>query len=150
VVLLCTVGVCAAGAALGPQIATVVGCKEPGPYVSGVQEDAKRVREILPVIGEPSSVRWRWREARPRTCPDLGPMRYVYEGFAVLAPERLTALRTGYSWSPAMAPDVPAVLAPLGPTAPAWRRSAALDAAARGSLWLDEPSRTVYFTYVRS
>jgi hypothetical protein len=150
VVLLCTLGLCSAGAVLAPQLAEVAGCRaSAGPDVSGVQDDPKRVRDVVPLLGEPVAAHWRWREARPRTCPDIGPMDYIYEGFAVLVRDRVEALRSSYGWSPSAAPDVPPELAPHGPGAPEWLRSTAFDAEVHGQVWLDPGSATVYFTYVR-
>lgn len=148
--LLCTLGLCGAGAVLGPQLAEVAGCRDTGgPAVSSVRDDPGRVREILPPLGDPVAAHWRWRETRPRTCPDLGPMDYIYEGFATLPRERVGALRSAYDWIPTTAPDVPADLAPHAPAAPDWLSSPAFDAATHAHVWLDAGSGTVYFTYLR-
>jgi hypothetical protein len=152
VVLLCTVGVCGVAVALGPRLAGLAGCRsDAAPEVSGVQQDAGRIHAALPALGEVTAPHWRWREARPHTCPELGPMDLYYEGFAVLAPDRVAALRAEHEWAPAAAPEVPEELVPFGPRdpAPAWQRSASFDALTRASVWLDPGTGTVYFSYLR-
>jgi hypothetical protein len=150
IVLLCTVGVCAAGAVIVPQLGEVAGCRtNQAPEASGVQDDPKRVKEILPALGEVTRAHWRWREARPHTCPELGPMDLFYEGFAALPPDRAAAVQAEHPWEPAGAPEVPAELAGYAPPGPAWRRSAAFDTATRATIWLDPGSGTVYFSYLR-
>jgi hypothetical protein len=157
-----TVAVCAVGLVIAVRLPGLAGCEEGPPYVSAVQADARRLAGLIPELAvAPSpassgpaggfvSVHYRWREARPRTCPDLGPMDHYYEGFAVLAPERAQALRTAYTWTDAVLPTVPAELAQYSPPGAAWQRSADLDAGSRADVWLDRGSDTVYFSLLRS
>jgi hypothetical protein len=96
------------------------------------------------------SVHYRWREARPRTCPDLGgPIGTYYEGFAVLNPAQVAALRAAYVWESAPAPDVPAELAQYAPPGAAWQRTANLYPGSRSAIWLDQNSATAYFSFLR-
>jgi hypothetical protein len=150
VVLVCTIGTCVVVLTLAPTLTELAGCPTSAqPEMSGVYDDAKRVRQLLPALGEPESAHWRWREVRPRTCPEIAPMDVIFEGFAVLPPDRLAALQAGYPWEPTAAPEVPAELAAHAPAAPAWRRSAAFNSAAQTLLWLDPASRTAYFTHLQ-
>jgi hypothetical protein len=97
------------------------------------------------------STHYRWRESRPRTCPDLGgPIGTYYEGFATLTPAQATALRTSYPWEPGAAPDVPAELAQYAPANAAWQRTADLYRGSRSAIWLDQNSDTVYFSFLRA
>jgi hypothetical protein len=96
------------------------------------------------------SVHYRWRDARPRTCPDLGgPIGTYYEGFATLTPAQAAALRSSYVWEAAAAPDVPAELAQYAPPGAAWQRTANLYRGSRSAIWLDRNSATAYFSYLR-
>jgi hypothetical protein len=148
-VLLCTLGLCGAGAVLVPRFFDAAGCRPRPPEVSGVQDDAARIQAAVPALGPVSRPHWRWREARAHTCPDLGPTDVYYEGFAVLAPDHATKLQSAHQWSPTGAPDVPPELSEHAPAAAAWRRSATFDAETRASVWLDPASATVYFRYLR-
>jgi hypothetical protein len=140
---LCVGAVCAGAAALGP--GTILGCDtDPTPAVPTVQDDPRRVAELFPrllaQVGELRAVHWQVRDARPRTCPDLGPMDYVYDGLAVPRTDPV-----GYAFTPAAAPAIPPGLAELAPGAAAWQTSAAFDAAMGGKFWFDPGSRTFYF-----
>jgi hypothetical protein len=97
------------------------------------------------------STHYRWREARPRTCPDIGgPIGTYYEGFAVLTPAQAGALRTSYKWEPSAAPDVPAELSQYAPPGAAWQRTADLYRGSRSAIWLDQNSDTAYFSFLRA
>jgi hypothetical protein len=151
VAVLCTAGTCGTITWLSPELADVAGCPRTiRVAVSGVQDDVHRIQAVLPGLGDVEAVHYRWREARPRTCPDLGPMDLYYEGFAVLSAPRAAELRAAYPWAPADGPAVPAELAPFAPPNPAWQRSAAADTALDGTYRLDANSPTVYFTYLRN
>jgi hypothetical protein len=157
--------VCAVGFVIALRIPGIAGCEDGPPYVSAVQADAQRVATLIPQLAAapvtgpspaPSgtvapvvSAHYRWREARPRTCPDLGPMDHYYEGFALLAPAQAQALRAAYTWTDAVLPTVPAELAQYSPPGAAWRRSADLEAGSRAKVWLDQGSDTVYFSLLR-
>jgi hypothetical protein len=127
-----------------------------GPSGSAAPSGAVSVSpgDVTPPAREPAdgivSVNYRWREARPRTCPDLGgPIGTYYEGFAVLKPAQAAALRTSYTWEPAAAPDVPAELAQYAPPGAAWQRTADLYRGSRSAIWLDQNSPTAYFSFLR-
>jgi hypothetical protein len=137
--LLCVVLGCAGVAALGP--GTLLGCSaDPAPAVPTVQDDPKRVASLLPRLGLVTSAHWQVRDARPRTCPDWAPMRYVYDGLVTLPAEP-----AGYPFTPGPAPDIPSGLRELAPPAAAWQRSPQFDAAVGATLYYDVPTRTVYF-----
>jgi hypothetical protein len=160
IAVLCAVVLCGAGLVIAQRIPGIAGCEEGPPYVSAVQEDVEKIAGTVPDLAEaPSaspdgrgiaSTHYRWREARPRTCPDLGPMDYYYEGFAVLTAARAAALRTRYTWSSDTAPDVPAQLSQYAPPGAVWQRSTDLEAGGRAQIWLDRGSDTVYFSYLKS
>jgi hypothetical protein len=141
---LCMVGACLGLAAVGP--GTLLGCNtDPTPAVPTVLDDPKRVAELFPRLGDVRGVHWQIRDARPRTCPDIGPMRYVYDGLVALAADP-----TGYAFVPAAAPPaIPAGLAPLAPAGARWQTSADFDAAQGASFWLDPGSHTLYFHVLR-
>jgi hypothetical protein len=108
-----------------------------------------------PSAGAPAigivSTHYRWRESRPRTCPDIGgPIGTYYEGFAVLTPAQASALRTSYKWEASAAPDVPPELAQYGPPAAAWQRTADLYRGSRSAIWLDQNSDMAYFSFLRA
>jgi hypothetical protein len=145
--VLCLVGTCATVFVLRGPLADVAGCpRDLTPAQSGVVDDANRVHELLPGLGEIVSAHYRWREMRPRTCPDLGPMDFTYEGFAVLA----AGFGQAWAWLPADTPTVPAELSPYAPAAPVWQRSPTLDADLHAQVWFDAGTVTVWFTYLRS
>ena len=130
---------CVGVAAVGP--GTLLGCEtDPTPAVPAVRDDPKRVAELFPKLGEVREVHWQVREARPRTCPDLGPMDYLFDGLVSLAADP-----AGYTWQPTAAPAIPKGLVELAPRAVAWQVSTDFDAAMGGSFHLDPDSHTLYF-----
>jgi hypothetical protein len=149
VAVLFGVAMCVVGAVIANRIPGIAGCDERPPFVSGPQDDADRVAELMPALGQVTAAHYRFRDARPRVCPEVGPMTTYYEGFATLAPDRAAALRTGYRWTPARAPDVPDELEEHAPVDAAWQRSAQLDTESRAEIWFDHGSGTVYFSYLR-
>jgi hypothetical protein len=149
---------CAAGAVvvaiqLAPTLTGLAGCEDAtAPAVSEVRDDAKRVGELFPRLGEFTATHWQFREARPRTCPEFGPMDYVYSGFVTLAPATLEAYRRDHKWAAADAPDVPPDLREYAPGAPNWQRSTTFDQAVAGAapvFRLDAASGTLYFNMIR-
>jgi hypothetical protein len=149
---------CAAGAVviaiqLAPALTGLAGCEDAtAPVVSEVRDDAKRVGELFTKLGEFTATHWQVREARPRTCPEFGPMDYVYSGFVTLAPATIEAYRRDHQWAGAEPPDVPPDLRRYIPAAPTWQRSATFDEAVAGAgpvFLLDAASATLYFTMTR-
>jgi hypothetical protein len=149
---------CAAGAAvvaiqLVPALTGLAGCEDATTPVAGeVRDDVKRIGELFPKLGEVASAHWQAREARPRTCPEFGPMDYVYSGFVELVPATLAAYRRAHTWTSADAPDVPEDLRKFAPAAPSWQHSATFDQAIAGAapvFRLDSASGTLYFNAIR-
>lgn len=178
--LVVAIAVCAGGYVLTLRISDLAGCEPRPAATGPVQDDLEKITAVIPDLARPPapsesaapsgatsaasdstppasaradgivSVHYRWREARPRTCPDLGgPVGTYYEGFAVLSPAQATALRTSYTWEPAAAPDVPAELAQYAPQGAAWQRTANLYRGSRSAIWLARNSDTAYFSYLR-
>jgi hypothetical protein len=137
----------APSASAGPSGAGPSGSAAPsGPASAGSDATSPAVDRADGIV----SVHYRWREARPRTCPDLGgPIGTYYEGFAVLSSTQAAALRAAYVWESAAAPDVPAELAQYAPPGAAWQRTASLYPGSRSAIWLDQNSATAYFSYLR-
>jgi hypothetical protein len=141
---LCVGAVCLGATAIGP--GTILGCDtDPTPAVPTVQDDPHQVAELfprlVPHLGEVRTVHWQIRDARPRTCPDLGPMDYVYDGLVVPAADPVA----GFAFAPAGAPAIPPGLAELAPPGAAWQVSGAFDTAMGGKFWFDPGSHTLYF-----
>jgi hypothetical protein len=137
--MLCVGSVCAGAAVIGP--GPILGCDtDPTPAVPTVQDDPHRVAGLFPRLGAVRAAHWQVRDARPRTCPDLGPMDYVYDGLVVPAADPV-----GYAFTPAAAPAIPPGLAELAPPGAAWQTSAAFDAAMAGTFWFDPGAHTLYF-----
>jgi hypothetical protein len=136
---LCVGAVCLGATAIGP--GAIFGCDtDPTPAVPTVQDDPHQVAELFPRLGAVRAVHWQIRDARPRTCPDLGPMDYVYDGLVVPAADP-----SGFVLAPAAAPAIPPGLAELAPRSASWQTGAAFDAAMGGSFWFDPGSHTLYF-----
>jgi hypothetical protein len=136
---LCVGAVCLGATAIGP--GTILGCDtDPTPAVPTVQDDPHRVAELFPRLGAVRAAHWQVRDARPRTCPDLGPMDYVYDGLVVPAADP-----AGFVFTPAAAPAIPPGLTELAPPGAAWQVSAAFDSAMGGKFWFDPGSHTLYF-----
>ena len=148
--LLCVVGVCGAAVAARTALPSLMGCKDAtAPTVSSVVDRPEHIRELFPKLGSVTAVHWQEREARPRTCPEIGPMDYILSGFAVLAPETATEYRQRYTWTAATAPEVPADLRTFAPTSPQWTSSADFDRDISGGqpvFRFDHDSGTLYFT----
>jgi hypothetical protein len=141
---LCVVAGCVGAFGVGP--GTLLGCEtDPTPKVPAVQDDPRRVASLFPRLDGVRAARWQVRDARPRTCPDLAPMSYVYDGLI-----SLSADPAGYTFAPsAAAPAIPPGLAELAPAGARWRVSADFDTATGGSFWLDPGSHTLYFHALR-
>jgi hypothetical protein len=83
--VLCVVGVCVGLVGIGP--GALLGC-DVGPTPAGgppVQDDPGRIAELFPALGPVAVAHWQIRDARPRTCPDVAPMTYGYDGVVTLA-----------------------------------------------------------------
>jgi hypothetical protein len=136
---LCVGAVCLGATAIGP--GTILGCDtDPTPAVPTVQDDPRQVAELFPRLGAVRAAHWQIRDARPRTCPDLGPMDYLYDGLVVPAADPV-----GFVFTPAAAPAIPPGLAELAPSGASWQTSAAFDAATGAKFWWDPASHTLYF-----
>jgi hypothetical protein len=139
-------------ARLVPDILSLSGCvNATAPAVSAVSTDTAKVSTLFPRLDATQAVHWQSREARPRTCPDIGPMDYFYEGLVVLRPDAATTYRTAYQWTPA-APDIQPALRQYAPVNADWRQSRAFHDSVAGPgdlssrFFLDVGSATVYFT----
>ena len=148
--LLCVVGVCGAAIAVRTALPSVMGCTDATkPTVSSVVDRPEHIKELFPKLGPLTAVHWQEREARPRTCPEIGPMDYILTGFAVLAPETATDYRQRYTWTAATPPDVPADLRAFAPASPQWTFSDDFDRDIAGvtpMFHFDRASGTLYFT----
>jgi hypothetical protein len=116
--------------------------------VSAVSTDADRVAKLFPALGPVTGAHWQSREARPRTCPDIGPMDYVYEGIVTLA---APIDRSRYVWQPASL-SIAAALSAYAPPNAQWRESRDFNDAIAPSarFYLDDGSDTVYFVSTTS
>ncbi|MEU7871151.1 hypothetical protein [Dactylosporangium sp. NPDC049140] len=137
----CVIALCGVALALRDWVPGLAGCPDPTrPAKTSVFTEKARIEQQYPELRPIRSVHWQEREARARSCPEIGPMDYVMNGFVLITPERAAAAPDG----PAAAdPEVPADLRPFAPPAPHW-----LDVG--GGLLLDRASATVYFTRISS
>jgi hypothetical protein len=141
--LVIVIGVVVAAVALGTSLPAAVGCPDAAqPTVGGVVDRPQRVKELFPRL-DITAAHWQDREAVPRTCPPVAPMRYITTGFIVVQPQIFTV----YQWQPAEPPDVPPALAPWVPRSPQWTSSRAFDAAMGGTFERDAASATLFFVY---
>jgi hypothetical protein len=137
----CVLAVCGVGLALRDWVPGLAGCEDTTkPSKTAVFTEKARIQQLYPQLNPIQSVHWQEHEARARSCPEIGPMDYEMNGFAVLTPDRAAAAPDGTA---APAPDVPADLRPFAPPAPHW-----LDVG--DGLLLDRASATVYFTRISS
>jgi hypothetical protein len=146
--------VCAAVSCVGlvtilPDALSLGGCvNATAPATSPVSTDAARVAKLFPRLGPVEKVHWRSSEVRPRSCPDIGPMDYVYEGVVVLRADTTLPYREPCA---AAAPEIPQPLRGYAPAGVAWRECPALHDAIAGAadvrshFFVDAGSRTVYF-----
>ena len=144
----CVIATCGVALALRDWVPGLVGCPDPTrPARSAVFTEKTRIEQMYPQLRPIQSVHWQEHEARARSCPEIGPMDYELDGFAVLTSGVAAGLATTTggtpSPSPVAAPDVPEDLRPFAPPAPAWQR-------VDPGLLLDRASATVYFTHVTS
>jgi hypothetical protein len=131
-----------------PDVLDLGGCvNATAPAVSSVSTDATRVARLFPGLGPVRAVHWQSREARPRTCPEVGPMDYFYEGVVELRPE---AVDRSYRWM-ASTPDLMPALRQYAPPNPAWQQSHEFHDAVAGAadtssfFYVDLDSATMYF-----
>jgi hypothetical protein len=150
--VVCAGVVCFGVARLVPDVLSLGGCvNATAPAVSAVSTDAAKVSTLFPQLTGVQAVHWQSRESRPRTCPDIGPMDYFYEGLVVMRPDAAVTYRTGYGWAPA-APDIRPALRQYAPGNADWRQSRGFHDAVAGAadvssyFFVDLGSGTVYFT----
>ncbi|MET7421397.1 hypothetical protein [Dactylosporangium sp. NPDC005555] len=138
VVLACVIASCGVVLALRDWVPGLAGCEDVDtPTKTAVITTKTRIEQQWPQLAPIQQVHWQEHEARARSCPEIGPMDYTMDGFAVLTPERAGALPATVA---AAAPEVPDDLRPFAPAAPSWLRVDGTD------LLLDKASATVYFT----
>ncbi|MFB9182965.1 hypothetical protein ACFFX1_32915 [Dactylosporangium sucinum] len=157
-VVLCVVAACGVALALRDWVPGLAGCADiTAPTKTAVSTQKVRIEQLWPRLAPVQSVHWQEREARARSCPEIGPMDYVMNGFAVVTAERAEELAQGTvrpsaSASPSPGPlpstaappqQVPPDLLPFAPPDPTW-----VDIG--DHLLLDKRSATVYFTRTTS
>ncbi len=137
-VIACLLASCGVVLALRDWVPGLTGCEDVNTPTKGAVVTQKiRIEQMWPQLAPIQQVHWQEHEARARSCPEIGPMDYVMQGFAVLTAERAQALP---ATTAAAAPDVPEDLRPFAPADPAWLKVDGTD------LLLDRASATVYFT----
>ncbi|MEV8513362.1 hypothetical protein [Dactylosporangium sp. NPDC051484] len=139
----CVIAACGVGLALRDWVPGLVGCADPThPTKTAVFTATVRIEQLYPQLKPIRSVHWQEHEARARSCPEIGPMDYEMNGFAVITAERAAELSAQTASTPASpaSPDVPADLRPFAPPSPHWQDVG-------HGLLLDQPSATVYFTH---
>ena len=137
-VLACVLASCGVVLALRDWVPGLTGCEDTSkPTKNGVITSTIRIEQMWPQLAPIEQVHWQEHEARARSCPEIGPMDYVMDGFAVITAERAGALPATAAAQP---PDVPEDLRPFAPADPDWLRVDGTD------LLLDKASATVYFT----
>ncbi|MFI5906311.1 hypothetical protein [Dactylosporangium sp. NPDC051541] len=144
-VVLCVIATCGVALALRDWVPGLAGCEDAtrSPKTAVFTEKA-RIEQLYPQLRPIQSVHWQEHDARARSCPEIGPMDYEMNGFAVITASIATGLAAGNtSPAPAPAPDIPADLRPFAPPSPHWQPIGA-------GLLLDAPSATVYFTHLSS
>ncbi|MEV4139745.1 hypothetical protein AB0J72_47235 [Dactylosporangium sp. NPDC049742] len=141
-VLACVIAACGVVLALSDLVPGLAGCDElDKPTKTGIITSTTRIEQQWPQLAPIQQVHWQEHEARARSCPEIGPMDYTMDGFAVLTAERAQALP---ATTAAEAPAVPEDLRPFAPAGAAWLRVDGTD------LLLDRASSTVYFTRTTS
>jgi hypothetical protein len=139
-VLACLFASCGVVLALRDWVPGLAGCEDlDQPTKGSVVTQRVRIEQMWPQLAPIQQVHWQEREARARSCPEIGPMDYIMDGFAVLTAERAQALPATTAAAP---PDVPDDLRPFAPADPDWRTVDGTD------LLLDRASATVYFTHI--
>jgi hypothetical protein len=138
-VLACVLASCGVVLALRDWVPGLTGCEDVDKPTKGPVLTSKiRIEQMWPQLAPIQQVHWQEHEARARSCPEIGPMDYVMDGFAVITAERARALP---ATTAAQLADVPEDLRPFAPADPAWHRVDGTD------LLLDKASATVYFTH---
>ncbi|GAA3249304.1 hypothetical protein ACFO1B_47050 [Dactylosporangium siamense] len=138
-VLACVLAVCGVGLALRDWVPGLTGCEDVNKPTKGAVVTQKvRIEQMWPQLAPIQQVHWQEHEARARSCPEIGPMDYVMDGFAVITAERAGALPATTAATP---PEVPDDLRPFAPADPHWLK---VDGT---TLLLDKASSTVYFTH---
>jgi hypothetical protein len=143
----CVIAGCGVALALRDWVPGLAGCAEvTKPTKTAVITEPARIEQLFPQLKPIRSVHWQEHEARPRSCPEIGPMDYVMNGFAVITEARaaeLAAAAPATAPSALPAPDVPVDLRPFAPAAASWQAIGA-------GLLLERASATVYFTRTSS
>ncbi|MGI5246942.1 hypothetical protein [Dactylosporangium sp. CA-139066] len=141
-VIACVAAACGVATQLKDWLPGLAGCADPTkPTKTAVFTEPARIEQMYPRLKPIRSVHWQEREARPRQCPEIGPMDYEMNGLVVT--DQATATSLAAAATPASAPDIPADLRPFAPPAPHW-----LDIG--DGLLLDQAGATVYFTHFSS
>jgi len=134
----CVLAVCGVGLALRDWVPGLAGCADTTkPPKTAVFTETTRIEQLYPQLRPIRTVHWQEHEARARSCPEIGPMDYEMNGFAVLTPDVAASFT---ATTAAATPDVPEDLRPFAPTNPSW-----VDLG--GGLLLDHASATVYFIH---
>lgn len=138
-VVACLFASCGVVLALRDWVPGLAGCADVNEPTKGPVVTLKnRVEQLWPQLAPVQEVHWQEHEARARSCPEIGPMDYIMDGFAVITAERAQALPATIS---AQLTDIPDDLRPFAPANPAWTRIDGTD------LLLDKATTTVYFTH---
>ena len=141
-VLACLIASCGVVLALRDWVPGLAGCEDVDkPTKTAVITQKIRIEQMWPQLAPIQDVHWQEHEARARSCPEIGPMDYTMDGFAVITAERAAALP---ATQPAAAPAVPEDLRPFAPAAPSWLRVEGTE------LLLNRATATVYFTRTSS
>jgi hypothetical protein len=145
--VLCGGAVCFAAVRIAPVLLGLDCEPSQTPSVSPVYTDTVAVSRRFPRLGPIEQAHWQSRQARPRTCPDIGPMDYITEGLVTLEPQTAAGYRRDHSWTPAT-PEIPAALAASVPAGARWTHSQDFDAAmGTGTFYADAGSATLYFVH---
>ncbi|GAA4246919.1 hypothetical protein [Dactylosporangium darangshiense] len=141
-VIACVVAACGVASVFKDWVPGLAGCADPTkPTKTAVFTEPARIRQMYPELEPIQSVHWQEHEARPRACPEIGPMDYEMNGLVVVTDAKAAELST--TASPAPSPDIPEDLRPFAPPSPQWQQIGP-------GLLLDRASRTVYFTHATS
>jgi len=139
----CLIAACGVALAFRDWVPGLAGCEDTGkPTKTSVITEKSRIEQMYAELKPIQAVHWQEREARARSCPEVGPMDYIMTGFATLLPERAAALTPSASLPVSAAPvlDIPDDLRSFAPNDPTWL-------VLRDGLLLDMASATAYFIH---
>ncbi len=146
--VVCGGAVCFAAARIMPALLGLDCTPATTASVSPVYTDRTTVTRLFPRLGPFADAHWQIREARPRTCPDIGPMDLVTEGSVTLGAQTAAVYRGGYPWAPVASLEIPAALREFVPAGASWVHSREFDAAiGPGRFYADTGSATLYFVH---